>query len=347
MLERLEKLFDEFRDLGEPCRDLITWLTAFGIVVLLIINIKFLFSLLGGIKLYFIDQKLGRSSCCHVDLVEKYGQWAVVSGATDGIGLAMARELVRTGMSIIVIGRNEQKLATTKTTLENEENAGQVVTIKTDFQDCSLKGYEDLKRSIYADNRDIGILINNVGVYTRDFVGFEKEKESMLKALIDVNITPAVMLTRAIVPSMIRNKGGTGLVVNVSSMGGGVNFPLCTIYPSTKAFINSFSKLLQFEYRKYPNLKVVNLTTGPVWTNRIAEAAPDFQRQFNFCLPTSALVTPEKYARSVMNILTRRSHPLEFSGLASHGLYNNILKFFDSHGLLAPLIEKLLPLRQS
>lgn len=333
MLESLEELFQQFRNLGEFSRDLITWITAFGCIVLLFINLKYFVSLFRATKLYLIDQI--PSACCRIDLRNKYGQWAVVSGATDGIGLALAHELARRGMSIIIIGRNEEKLAKAKASLENDANVGEIVAIKKDFSDSSLDSYAEMSKQINAVNRDIGILINNVGLFYPKFYGFHNEEEQNLKATVDVNILSTVMLSRAIIPSMIERR--RGLVVNVSSILGSVTFPFFGIYASTKTFVNSFSKQLQYEYRGYPNMKIVNLTTGPVDTKPFEEIGALSEERRS----SHVFVKPDEYARRVMNILTKSCHPLEFSGLAIHGFMKRTQDFLDGYGLFCPIVERL------
>lgn len=68
---------------------------------------------------------------------KKYGEWVVITGATDGIGLEYAREFANRGHSLILVGRNENKLENVKRQLTTILSSNKVVTLKADFDDSS------------------------------------------------------------------------------------------------------------------------------------------------------------------------------------------------------------------
>ncbi|KFM71039.1 Hydroxysteroid dehydrogenase-like protein 1, partial [Stegodyphus mimosarum] len=90
----------------------------------------------------------------------RYGRWAVVTGGTDGIGKAYARELARQGLDIIIISRNRDKLERTARDIEKDFNV-QTFIIQADFS-RGREIYNHISEQL-AD-KEIGILINNVGV---------------------------------------------------------------------------------------------------------------------------------------------------------------------------------------
>ncbi len=95
--------------------------------------------------------------------MKKYGEWAVVTGATDGIGKEYARELARRGMKVVLIARNPEKLQRVAEEL-GRETKSQISTVVADFS----KGpeiYPGIRLAL--NDLDIGVLVNNVGVSRR------------------------------------------------------------------------------------------------------------------------------------------------------------------------------------
>jgi short-subunit dehydrogenase len=95
-----------------------------------------------------------------VDFVKKYGEWAVVTGATDGLGKEYARELARRGMKVVLISRNPEKLQRVADEL-GKDTKSDFVIVAADF----TKGkdiYPSIQQALHG--LDIGVLVNNVGI---------------------------------------------------------------------------------------------------------------------------------------------------------------------------------------
>lgn len=244
-----------------------------------------------------------------------------MTGATDGIGFSMAKELAQRGHSIIIVGRNEEKLARSKTALEAEPNVGEVVTIKIDLADSSLANYERIKGQIDADNRDIGILINNAGTFPGEFKPFTSYPMQDSSDLVNVNILATVYFTRLILPSFLRRK--KGLLVNVSSIISYTPVGYNNAYGPTKSFVNAFSEMLYNELSSTP-IDVVNLTPGGVHTKLLTAAT---------VLQKAGLInpSPEDYARSAINAIAT---PILFtSGTMIHGIFCKMTILLRTLGL--------------
>lgn len=323
MFENIEELFGKLRDFSVYSRDLVTLSTAIGTLVIVYYSVVTAATLFRGFHLYILNQL----SCCKSDFRKKYGQWAVVTGSTDGIGLAMAKELARKGHSVIVIGRNQDKLNRTEEELLKEPNVGEVMTVKIDLSDSSLENYKRVEEIIDPSHRDIGILINNAGTFNSIYKRFNNSDEDYLRGMVNVNILATVNFTRMIMPSMIAR--GKGLVINVSSMIGRLPVPYMGIYGPTKSFINHFSHNLQTEYSQHP-IDIINLETGPVHTKLFDDAAE--LGKSSKMVPTS-----EEYARSALNAA---SSPVKsMTGIMSHGIIMHISLFMKSIGILTPLLK--------
>lgn len=268
-----------------------------------------------GFRLYFWSQL-----CCN-DNTRKYGEWVIVTGATDGIGQSMAKDFARRGHSIIVVGRNDEKLARTKTMLESEPNVGQVETIKIDLSDSSIENYERITAQLNADNRDIGILVNNAGVFCDTFQRFAKFDLQTYHDLINVNILATVYFTRLILPGMVDRQ--RGLVLNVSSILGSVPTPYMALYGVTKTFINRFSRTLEIEYSNI--IDIINLEPGAVHTKLFTQTA-------KMAKPTIFNPSSDDYAATTLNAISTRISSI--NGTCAHAANGIIIKLCDNLGLL-------------
>jgi len=172
--------------------------------------------------------------------LKKYGAWAVVTGATDGIGKAIAKQLAKRGMNVVLISRSEDKLNAVA-----EEFGAYKVEIRTityDFND--VKSYDIIEEQL--KDLDIGVLVNNVGVGYDHPDYFLELTDEFCDRLINVNITSISKMTRIVLKGMVERK--RGLIVHVSSESGLKPVPLLSLYSAGKSFVEFFSNCLQSEY---------------------------------------------------------------------------------------------------
>lgn len=201
------------------------------------VSIKFAFDFLVGLRIHVLSQLTKRK-----DLALKYGgKWAVVTGASEGIGKAFACELARTGMNIVLMSRSTQKLEKVAEAIEKEFKV-QTRIIQVDF------GLQDVYANISSslEGLEIGILVNNVGVmydYPQYFLDVPDKK---LYDLINVNMTSVIMMTHIVLPHMCKRKRGA--IINMSSSAGLLPTPQIAAYAATKEFVDSFSRALAYEY---------------------------------------------------------------------------------------------------
>ncbi|XP_073461570.1 inactive hydroxysteroid dehydrogenase-like protein 1 isoform X1 [Aquarana catesbeiana] len=192
--------------------------------------------------------------------IRQYGEWAIVTGATSGIGKAYAEELASHGMNIILVSRNPEKLK------EVSEAIAATYKVETRFivADFSLgrEVYPHIKEALR--NVEVGILVNNAGVF-HDYPQITTEvPEDKLWEIINVNIGAAVMMVHIVLPGMVQRKRGA--IVNVSSGTCCKATPLMNIYASSKSFMDSFSRALHYEYAS-KEIFIQSLVTYFVKTN--------------------------------------------------------------------------------
>ncbi|XP_042344332.1 testosterone 17-beta-dehydrogenase 3 [Plectropomus leopardus] len=173
------------------------------------------------------------------------GEWAVVTGASEGIGRAYAFALAEQGMNIVIMSRT--KVALDQVAKEISDTTGQrVKVIVTDFiRDNVFSEIEDQLQDF-----NIGVLVNNVGILPSfvpcRFLEFAELDQTITK-VINCNVKTMAKMCKIILPGMENRR--KGLILNVSSGVASVPFPLYTLYAASKVFVERFSQGLQAEYK--------------------------------------------------------------------------------------------------
>lgn len=173
----------------------------------------------------------------------RYGDWVVVTGATDGIGKEYARQFAKEGMKIVLISRTRGKLESVAKEIESEFNV-ETKCICFDFKQLA-GSYELVEKEL--NGIDIGILVNNVATAVKKRVQFAEKDIHLLLDTVHCNVISELRMTHMIMKGMIER--GRGLVVHVSSSTLYFNLKYCITYPATKAFVASFWKALRLENR--------------------------------------------------------------------------------------------------
>ena len=183
---------------------------------------------------------------------------ALITGASSGIGKEFARLHAKNGDDVILVARRKQVLEELKSELET--NFG--ITVKVMAKDLSdLTTPQEIYNELKAEKVEVEYLINNAG-----FGGHGNFHERPLEkdlAMINVNVTSLMLLTKLILPDMV--KRNSGRIMNVSSTASFVPGPLQAVYYATKAFVTSFSEAISEELSE-TNITVTALCPGPIDT---------------------------------------------------------------------------------
>jgi short-subunit dehydrogenase len=173
-------------------------------------------------------------------LRERYGEWALVTGASSGIGAEFARAFAREGLSVVLSARREDRLRELASELEREHRVATRV-VAADL--ASPEGPARLAAAV-AD-LDLAILVNNAGF---GHAGrFDRADLGALQAMIQVNCAAPVALTGQLLPRLLER--GRGAVIVVGSVAGRQPLPLHGVYAATKAFDLLFGEALAVELR--------------------------------------------------------------------------------------------------
>lgn len=178
--------------------------------------------------------------------LKKYGKWAVVTGATDGIGKAYAFAFAKKGVSVLLVSRTESKLQDVKKEIEAKNYAG----VEISYLVCDYSKFDKAAQDKIAKvvkDLEVGILVNNVGVSYRYPMFFHELADSEVKDLMTMNIDSTVWMTRMVIPGMVDRK--KGVIVNISSASAMYDLPLLAEYSGSKSFIEKFSRALNAEYK--------------------------------------------------------------------------------------------------
>lgn len=190
-------------------------------------------------------------------------QTALVTGASSGIGEAIARQLAAQGCNLILLARSEPALQQLAAQLRGE-HAVQVDVLAADLAqpDCGPV----IQQTLEARGLQVDILINNAGLGT--YGPFETLSSQTEQELIAVNIAAMVSLSHAVIPGMLSRASGT--ILNLASTSAYQPCAYMAVYAASKAFVLSFSEALWAEYRER-GIHVAALCPGPVETAFIAK----------------------------------------------------------------------------
>ncbi|GAB6022362.1 hypothetical protein CHUAL_006483 [Chamberlinius hualienensis] len=211
-----------------------------GLIAVVYMTVWVLYSIFyNGLFVTYLAGYLGR----RVNL-KKLGQWAVVTGATDGIGKAYAEELARLGIDIVLISRTYSKLEDVAKNIETQFKVKTKI-IQADYTKRDI--YDKIGEQLQG--LEIGILINNVGMsyefpeYFLDIHG----GEDTINNMVNCNIISCLMMTRLVLPQMVERRKGA--ILNLSSTAAVYPMPFLNVYSATKVCVDYFSRALQTEYR--------------------------------------------------------------------------------------------------
>jgi len=187
------------------------------------------------------------------------GNTILITGGTSGIGYEMAKEFIKQKNTVIITGRNEQKLQKAKKELDG------VVTIKNDISnpDDVKALYEQMVKEFPMLN----VLINNAGVMTEINLQKHKLSPADLTKEIDINLKGTIWMNDTFLPLLKKNKNAA--TVAVSSGLAFVPLPISPIYCATKAALHSYSLSLREQLRN-TDVKVFELAPPATETELLA-----------------------------------------------------------------------------
>uniref|UniRef100_A0A0N4Z9P2 Estradiol 17-beta-dehydrogenase 12 n=1 Tax=Parastrongyloides trichosuri TaxID=131310 RepID=A0A0N4Z9P2_PARTI len=241
---------------------------------------KFLWIIFNSIKGHFFTKPYDMSS--YKD------DWAVVTGATDGIGKAYINELAKSKgiRKFFLIGRSVQKLEDVKSFMEKTHNA----VVDYFVFDFASDDFNKLDAAI--EKLDVGILINCVGMGPSKVGNFTELNQGEASKILRVNLMSTVKMVELVLPKMVEKDHG--MIVNFASATSWRPLPYMSTYPASKAGISFFTSSLVDEF-KNTNVKIQLLIPLLVATKIAFYEREESNNIF--------VVDPEEYTRQAVNTL--------------------------------------------
>ena len=226
---------------------------------------------------------------------------ALVTGASAGLGLELARLLAADRHDLVLVARRRDRLEQLAAELERV-HAVRAHVLAEDLADPAAPAriVEELGRR----GLEIEVLVNNAGFGANG--PFAELDAARQVGMVQVNVTALVELTRRLLPPMIAR--GAGRILNLGSTAGFQPGPFMAVYYASKAFVNSFSEALSFELRG-TGVTVTVSCPGPTDTEFGAIAGNDKSRLFAIGSMSAAEVARHAYAAMM------RGRPLAVPGL--------------------------------
>ncbi|KAK0721581.1 hypothetical protein B0T26DRAFT_699744 [Lasiosphaeria miniovina] len=214
----------------------------------------------------------------------KKGTWAIVTGASDGLGKEFATQLAAKGFNLVLVSRTQSKLDTLAKELEQKYADLQTKTLAMDYAKDNNADYERLAKLIAG--LDVGILINNVGQSHSIPVPFLQTAGDELQNIITINCLGTLKTTKVVAPILAQRKNG--LILTMGSFAGVMPTPYLATYSGSKAFLQHWSASLAEE------LKPAGVDVQFVISYLVATAMSKVRR-------TSALIpSPKQFVRSAL-----------------------------------------------
>ncbi len=223
------------------------------------------------------------------------GKNALITGATGGLGQAMARALHAAGAQVVVSGTREKVLAELTTSLGKGATA-----IAANLGDA--EGIRELARAAEAAMGSLDILVNNAGI-TRDNIAVRLKDEDW-EAVMRINLDGTFRLTRAVLRSMMKARWGR--IINITSVVGTTGNAGQANYAASKAGIEGFSKSLAQEVASR-NITVNCLAPGFIETPMTDRLSEQQKERIRGAIPAGRLGTPQDVAAGVVYLASKEA----------------------------------------
>ncbi len=220
------------------------------------------------------------TALAHPEFARRYGPWAIVAGASEGIGAAFARQLAERGMSLLLIARRTEPLAA----LAEELRTRHRVEVKTISLDLAAPDAQEHAQKLVHEH-EVGLLVYNAAFSTvARFI--DSTVEDKLRT-VDVNVRAPLLFAHVVVPPMVQR--GRGGVILMSSLTALFAAPYVATYGATKAFNLALGEALAFELAPR-GVDVLSCCAGATRTPAFRKAADRAGGKEPFSMPAEDVV---------------------------------------------------------
>ncbi|NJD31839.1 MAG: SDR family oxidoreductase [Gammaproteobacteria bacterium] len=219
------------------------------------------------------------------------GKVVVITGGSSGIGEAAALRIAEAGGKVVVVARDEEKLAEVRRKIQ--DGGGSVKTYSCDITDYAAN--DKLAKDILKEFGQVDVLVNNAGRSIRRSLALSYDRFHDFERTMQLNYFASVRLTMNLLPSMTARKSGH--VINVSSIGVLTNAPRFSAYVASKAALESFARCAASEFHdEGVHFTIINMPlvrTPMIAPTKIYEEMP-------------TIITPDEAADMIADAIIRR-----------------------------------------
>ena len=200
------------------------------------------------------------------NLKQRYGNWALVTGGTSGIGGALATELAREGLNLVLVARNQKQLANMAQQLNTQFNV-EILPVAADLS--TAQGLQSVLEATHG--LEIGMVVPCAAIETQGY--FVESNGIKENAMVQMNVVGPMTMARHYGASMVGR--GRGAILFVSSLSGWMPQPYMAHYGGCKSYVMGLGAGLHFEM-KDKGVDVSILSPGPTDTPMAAATGIDF-----------------------------------------------------------------------
>ncbi len=219
--------------------------------------------------------------------------YTLITGASAGIGQAMAEECARQGHNLILVALQESGLLQTAVVLR-EQYGVDIKTIELNL--IAPNAIQYLYDWCHQQGLRINVLINNAGI--GNYSSFQESSLEVYQHMLQLNVNAVVTLTHLFIPKLREHP--SAYILNVGSFAALMPLPYKSVYAATKSFVLTFSRSLQMELKPY-HIYVSCLCPGPTSTKSMRKRNEHVKKGKGFLTKT-----PEEVARQAINGLYRK-----------------------------------------
>lgn len=222
---------------------------------------------------------------------------ALITGASRGIGRAIATKLASCGFDLVLTCvYNDKELQKLAIDLESQHN----ILCKAYKCDCS--SFEQLSE-LFKNENDFSVVVNNAGI---SFVGLLQDMSvEDWDTIMDTNLKSVFMTSKLAIPKMIERKEGK--IINISSMWGDVGASCEVAYSASKGGMNSFTRALAKELAP-SNISVNAISCGVIDTDMNGHLSMEEKDELKECIPAGRFASPDEVAEMVLKLIEAPSY---------------------------------------
>ena len=239
---------------------------------------------------------------------ELAGKKALVTGATSGIGRAIAVKLAEAGATVYLTGRRAELGKETVELIEQAGGTGHFIV-------SDVASLDDI-RELAAEVGEVDVLVNNAGIFP--FSPTPEQSLDSYQQVFDVNVRGTYFLTAALAPAMVAK--GRGSIVNVSSIAAVIGTPVGSVYNASKAAMDALTRSWAVEFGP-AGVRVNSVAPGPIATDAALSGAGELFETITELTALKRVGEPDEIAEAVLFLGSEKSSYVTGAVLTADGGY--------------------------